>query len=345
MSRRFIFILVVLFSVIAASSWWWLHRFEVSTDDAYIKADILPIMSRINGNISKINVADNVAVKQGQLLFTLDESELAIALQQKQAGLATQQAKLDHLSDRVSAQQAQINAVKADVAIAKIALERAQQKVDRLVQLSKKQYVAKDALDAVVLALDSAKAKLVQVSEQIASQQAMLSVIKGEKAQLIANLNEAKLGVAQARLQLSYTKIVAPRDGVITYRQIQLGQTVTPGARLLSLVTRPVWIRANFKETKLAKLKVGQAVDIRIDALKDKKFSGKVVSFAGATGSEFALLPPQNATGNFTKVVQRLPVRIQFSSGQDLTAIHPGMSVVVNINTNSKINSNINSTK
>jgi len=333
MSRRYIFILFILLSGMAASSWWWLHRFEVSTDDAYIKADILPIMSRINGNVSAINVGDNVSVKQGQVLLSLDEHDLTMALQQKQASLVTQQTKLDHLSDRINAQQAQINAAKANVTIAKIALERAQQKVDRLVKLSKKQYVAKDALDAVVLELDSTKAKLVQVSEKIASQQAMLSVVKGEKPQLIANLNEAKVGVAQARLQLSYSKIIAPRDGIVTYRQIQVGQTVAPGSRLLSLVTRPIWIQANFKETKLARLKIGQVVEIRIDALKGKIFSGKVVSFAAATGSEFALLPPQNATGNFTKVVQRLPVRIKFNADQSLTAIHPGMSVGVKINT------------
>ncbi|MBL4909475.1 MAG: HlyD family secretion protein [Alteromonadaceae bacterium] len=334
MSRRFVFILVIFFSLITISSWWWLHRFEVSTNDAYIKADILPIMSRISGRVSIINVADNAAVKQGQVIFSLDESDLIIALQQAQAGLAIQQTKLDHLSDRIKAQLAQINAAKANVNIAKIALERDQQKVDRLIQLSKKQYVAKDSLDAVVLGLDSAKAKLIQVSEQIASQQALLNVIKGEKPQLTAKVNEAKIIILKARLQLSYSKIIAPRDGVITYRQIQVGQMVAPGARLLSLVTEPLWIRANFKETKLARLKVGQAVEISIDALNDKIFYGKVVSFAAATGSEFALLPPQNATGNFTKVVQRLPVRIRFNAKQNLTAIHPGMSVVVTVDTN-----------
>lgn len=335
MSRSFIFILIILLSILATSNWWWSHRFEVSTDDAYIKADILPIMSRINGNVLAIQVADNTVVKQGQVLLLLDDRELVIGLQQKKAVLATQQTKLNHLSDRLSAQQAQINAVKANVNIAKIALERAQQKVDRLVQLSKKQYVAKDSLDAVILEFDSAKAKLVQANEQIISQQAMLSVIQGEKPQLMANIDEANIGVAQAQLQLSFTKILAPRDGVITYRQIQTGQTVAPGARLLSLVTRPLWIRANFKETKLATLKVGQSVAISIDAVNDKIFNGKIASFAGATGSEFALLPPQNATGNFTKVVQRLPVRIAFDADQNLAAIHPGMSVVVNINTES----------
>jgi membrane fusion protein (multidrug efflux system) len=333
MSRRFTFIIIFFFSVIAVSSWWWLHRFDVSTDDAYIKADILPIMSRINGRVSVINVADNVFVKKGQILLSLDKKDLTVALQQAQATLVIQQAKYDHLTDRISAQQAQINAAKANIDIAKIALERAQQKVDRLVQLSKKQYVAKDALDAVVLGLDSAKAKLVQVNEQIASQKALLSVIKGEKPQLIAIINEAKTKVAKARLQLSYCNITAPRDGIITYRQIQVGQMVAPESRLVSLVTRPIWVRANFKETKLAKLKVGQSVEISVDALNDKTFSGKIASFAGATGSEFALLPPQNATGNFTKVVQRLPVRIQFNKKQDLAAIHPGMSVVVKINT------------
>jgi len=333
MSRRFIFLLVILFSAISASYWWWSHRFEISTDDAYIQADILPIMSRINGNVLSINVADNTSVKQGQVLLTLDKRDLAIVLQQKQAALAVEVSKLTNLNDRINAQIAQINAAKANSEIAKISLKRAQQKVDRLVLLSKKQYVAKDTLDEVILGLDSAKANVIQVNEQTVSQQALLTVIKGEQPQIEASIIEAKVNVAQAQLQLSYVQIIAPRDGIITNRQIQLGQTVTPGSRLLSLVTTPVWIRANFKETKLARLKVGKTVEITLDAITDKVFSGKISSFSGATGSEFALLPPQNATGNFTKVVQRLPVRIKFNAGQNLSAIHPGMSVVVKINT------------
>jgi membrane fusion protein (multidrug efflux system) len=335
MLRRYIFLLVVLCSALSLSYWWWIHRFEVSTNDAYIQADILPIMSRITGNVLTINVADNALVKQGDLLLTLDKRDSAIILQQKQAALAVQLSKLDNLTDRINAQVAQINTAKANGKLAEISLQRAQQKVDRLVQLSKKQYVAKDQLDEVMLGLDSAKANVKQVNQQIAAQQALLKVIEGEKSQIEANIHEAKVNVAQAQLQLSYTAITAPRDGVITHRQIQQGQTVAPGARLLSLVTTPVWISANFKETKLARLKVGQSVEISVDAINDKVFSGKISSFSGATGSEFALLPPQNATGNFTKVVQRLPVRIKFDEGQNLSAIRPGMSAVVTINTNS----------
>jgi membrane fusion protein (multidrug efflux system) len=162
---------------------------------------------------------------------------------------------------------------------------------------------------------------------QLASRKANLVSVKGEAPQLTASVDEAHAAVAQAQLMLDYCTIVAPRDGVITSRQIQLGQGVAPGARLMSLVTEPVWIYANFKETQIAAMQAGQAAEIRVDALPDQVFKGHIDSFFAATGSEFALLPPQNATGNFTKVVQRLPVKLVFEAGQDTSMLRPGMSV------------------
>ncbi|WKE65503.1 HlyD family secretion protein [Gallaecimonas kandeliae] len=333
MSRRILFLLVLVVLGIGAGAWWWLHKGQETTDNAYVKADIVPIMSRINGTVTAILVEDNQQVKAGTPLLRLDPSDYQVALTQAQAAQAQQQAVLDHLVDRQQAQQTMVQSAKASRDAADAELKRAEQQASRLSRLSGKQYVSADDLDAAKLARDATKARLAQAQSQIATEEAQLAVILGEKPQLEALLAAAKAKVEEAKLQLSYTTIVAPRDGMVTSRQVQLGQSAAPGARLLSLVTPHIWVEANYKETQVADMKVGQPVDVEADALSGVKFKGHVESFAGATGSEFALLPPQNATGNFTKVVQRLPVRIAFDAGQDLSVMRPGMSVLARVHT------------
>lgn len=331
MSKRFIFLVLLVLVAVAGGAWWWHLQGRESTDNAYVKADILPVMSRINGTVSKILVADNAQITKGQPLLQLDASDAKVAVSKATAELTKAQAVLAHLVDREQAQQALVSAAKASSKAAAAELQRAEQQYQRLAKLSSKQYVSKDDLDAAQLARDAAQARLAQAQAQHASQQAQLAVIEGEKPQLQAQVAAAQASVEQAKLNLSYTTLYASRAGEMTSRQVQLGQSVAPGARLMSLVTKPLWIDANFKETQVAKMAVGQAVNITADTLPGKVFKGHVQSFAGATGSEFALLPPQNATGNFTKVVQRLPVRIAFDQGQDLQPLRPGMSVVVTV--------------
>ncbi|EKE73064.1 HlyD family secretion protein [Gallaecimonas xiamenensis] len=333
MSRRILLLLVLVILAAGGGAWWWLHQGQEATDNAYIKADILPIMSRVNGTVTDILVEDNQLVKAGTPLLKLDPSDYQIALAQAKASLAQQQAVLDHLIDRQQAQQTLVESARASSDAATAELKRAQQQVDRLSRLSGKQYVSQDDLDAAELSRDAAKARLAQAKAQIATEQAELTVILGEKPQLEATVAAAQAQVDDAQLQLSYTTLLAPRDGMVTSRQVQLGQSASPGSRLLSLVTPRIWVEANYKETQVAKMQVGQDVDVEADALSGVHFKGHIESFAGATGSEFALLPPQNATGNFTKVVQRLPVRVAFDAGQDLSVLRPGMSVLATVHT------------
>ncbi|MED5524867.1 MAG: HlyD family secretion protein [Pseudomonadota bacterium] len=333
MSKRIIFLLVVVALAAGGGAWWWLHQGQETTDNAYVKADIVPVMSRLNGTVTQILVADNQKVTAGTPLIQLDPRDYQVALAQAKADLAEQQSVLDHLVDRQNAQQTLVESAQASFDAANAELKRAQQQVDRLSRLSGKQYVSQDDLDAAELNRDAAKARLAQAKAQIASEQAQLQVILGEQPQLQATVDVAKAKVENAELQLSYTTITAPRDGFVTSRQVQLGQTASPGARLMSLVTPKIWVEANYKETQVAGMKIGQQVDIVADAKSGVTFKAHVESFAGATGSEFALLPPENATGNFTKVVQRLPVRLAFDNGQDLSVIRPGMSVLATVHT------------
>lgn len=331
MPKQVKLILVLVILALAGGVWWWSHQGKEDTDNAYVKADIVPVMSRVSGSVTAIHVAENQPVSAGDLLLTLDDSPYRARLAKQQALLDEATARLDHLHDRVAAQQALVTAAEASVAAAKAEWQRSVQQVNRLQQLQGKQYVSQDDLDAAELNRAAALARYNQAKAQRVSQQANLVTLQGEQPQLKAAVDEAQAERQSAGLDLGYTSIRAARDGVITNRMVQLGQMVSPEIRLMSLVTQPVWIYANFKETQVADIQVGQKVDIHLDALPDTVFSGHVDSFYAATGSEFALLPPQNATGNFTKVTQRLPVKIRFDEGQDLTRVRAGMSVVVTV--------------
>ncbi len=325
-------ILIVLAVVaLAAGVWWWMHQGREETDNAYIKADIVPVMSRVSGSVQDIAVAENQAVTKGELLIQLDPAPFQAQVDQAAALLAQASANLAHLDERVEAQKALVEAATASVAAAKADWQRTGQQLDRLKQLQGKQYVAQDDLDAAELNRTASLARLNQARAQLASQEANLISLQGEQPQLQAAVDKAAADLKSAELSLQYTSLLAARDGVVTSQQVQLGQMVSPQLRLFSLVTQPVWIYANFKETQVADIRVGQSVEIHVDALDGKVFKGKVDSFFAATGSEFALIPPQNATGNFTKVTQRLPVKIVFDDGQDLSLIRAGMSVIVTV--------------
>lgn len=331
MSRKFIPLLLVIFLLVGGGYWWWWHQGRIDTDNAYIKADILPVMSRISGSVQEVPGPANRAVTKGELLVALDPAIYLSRVAQQQAVLASANANLVHLQDRLAAQQALIAAASAGVAGAEAELKRARQQQTRLQELRRQQYVAEDNLDAAASAVQASEARLQQTSAQLLAQQANLASIEGERAGLMALRDQAAAALQLAQLDLEYCQIRAARDGVISSQQVQVGQTITPATRLMSLVTAPVWVEANFKETQLAAIQIGQRAELEVDGREGSVLTGTVESFSGATGSEFALLPPQNATGNFTKVVQRVPVRIRINEGQDVSLLRPGMSVVVTI--------------
>lgn len=331
MSKQQKISILVVALLLAGGYWWWWHQGREDTDNAYVKADIVSVMSRIPGTVTATPAPANRLVAEGDVLVQLDPALYQAALAEAEAVQAEAEARLVHLADRENAQQSQILAARASVAAADAEWRRTVQQADRLLQLMGKQYVSQDDLDAAELNKAAAQARLNQAKAQLAAQQANLVTLSGEKPQLAAEVAKAAAAVKRAQLELDYTTIRAPRAGIVTSRQAQVGQSVEPGIRLLSLVTQPIWVYANFKETQVADMAVGQAADIRVDALGGQVLKGHIDSFFAATGSEFALLPPQNATGNFTKVIQRLPVKILFDDGQDLSAVRPGMSLHVTV--------------
>ncbi|WP_341502375.1 HlyD family secretion protein [Gallaecimonas sp. GXIMD4217] len=333
MARRIILLSLFLALGAGGAGYWWLHRNLESTDNAYVRADILPVMSRIQGQVVAIAVQDHQQVRAGDLLLVLDDGDQKLALAQAKAKLAGAEAELAHLASRRQAKQAQLKVAEAALAAADAERQRSGQQLSRLTNLAGKQYVAKDDLDAAELAYSAAQARYHQAQANLGAQQAELAVLDDEAPRLQAAVAQARAGLEQAQLNLGYTRIHASRDGTLASRQVQLGQAVAPGQRLMSLVAEQLWVDANFKETQVAAMAPGQTVEIRADALPGHSFAAKVTDLAGATGSEFALLPPQNATGNFTKVVQRLPVRLAFEDGQDLSVLKPGMSVIATIHT------------
>jgi membrane fusion protein (multidrug efflux system) len=292
--------------------WHYLQSYE-STDDAQVDAHISPISSRISATITGVYVEDNQRVKAGQLLVQLDPHDYAVAVEQARAQLAQASAEVNSARQQYASALAKIRQRQARDYQA----QRDQQRYSTLLRLgvvSQAEYDQYNATARVQSAdLSAAQADAASAQRTIASRQAQV-----EAAQAALN---------QANLNLSYTRIMAPAGGIIGKRTGELGQHVDPGQSLMALTqVNDLWVTANFKETQLKRMRPGEPVTIRVDAL-GRDFRGHVQSMPGATGSLYDLLPPENATGNYVKVVQRLPVRILFDAGQDLSRLRPGMSV------------------
>jgi membrane fusion protein (multidrug efflux system) len=292
--------------------WNYLQSYE-STDDAQVSAHIDPITSRINGTIINVLIEDNQRVKAGQLLVQLDPRDYQVAVAQARAQLDEAQTQVNAARQQYASAVAKVRQAQAQNYLA----QRNQQRYASLLRLrvvAPAEYDQYEATAQVQSAdVNAAKADAASALRNVATRQAQVEAAT-------AQLN-------QAQLNLSYTRIVAPQAGVIGKRTAEIGQAVSPGQSLMALTElNDLWVTANFKETELARMHRGQPVQIHVDAL-GRDFRGHIQSMPGATGSLYSLLPPENATGNYVKVVQRLPVRIEFDPGQDLSRLRPGMSV------------------
>ena len=308
----FVVIAAAILSVGGVRSWKYLQSYQ-DTDDAQVDGYLDPISSRINGTVSSVYVDNNQSVKAGRLLVQLDPRDYQVAVEQARAQLAQAQADLN------SARQQYVSAG-ATIRQAEAQNYLAQRNVARYAELSKVNVISQAEFDQYD-ATARAQAATVKVDEAGAA--SAQRIIASRAAQVQA----AQALLNQAELNLSYTRIVAPADGIIGNRSAQLGQRVQPGQSLMALTqTDNLWVTANFKETQLARMRRDQTVVIHIDAV-GRDYKGHVENMPGATGSLYDLLPPENATGNYVKIVQRLPVRILFDRGQDLSQLRPGMSV------------------
>jgi len=323
---------------------WSYGRTHQSTDNAQVDGHIVPVLAKVGGYVNTVTVSENDSVKAGQLLVQLDDDDYRVRLQQAQADLAAAEAtgggggfsgqaqsQVQSAAGQRAALDAQIGAARANANKADLDLARAR-------ELADKQIISKQQLDAAQATSAVAHANLLAAERQAAAAGGTVNTAEAGVRVANARTMAARANAANAQLQLDYTRITAPASGEVSRKQVEVGQLVAPGQPLLSIVADTgVWVTANFKETQLAKIRPGQPVEFEIDAYGGCVGEGKVASVSGATGAKFALLPPDNATGNFTKVVQRVPVRIAVTkpcAGNH--PLRPGLSAVVHVDTSNR---------
>jgi membrane fusion protein (multidrug efflux system) len=317
------------------TEWWVSGRYVISTDDAYVRAHNTTLASKISGYVASIPIEDNATIHAGDVIATIDDGDYKLAADAAREKVATQQATVDRIGRQVIAQNATIDQAKAQMVSAQAAAKRMQLELDRQQALAAQKFASQQTLEQAQANRDQSSAAVDNAQAGIDAAAANLDVLKAQQQEAARTLDELKTALAKAERDFSFTVIRAPVDGVFSNRAVQTGDYVQTGQRIASLVPLDdVYVDANFKETQLARLHPGQPVSISVDALPDHAIAGRVASLSPASGAVFSLLPPDNATGNFTKIVQRLPVRIEVPA--DVLAkqvLRPGMSVVVSVNT------------
>jgi membrane fusion protein (multidrug efflux system) len=305
-----------------------------STDNAYVEGDISDISPQIDGYIAAVLVGDNQLVKAGDVLVRIDDRDFKARLDRANAALDTMKANLGTLRSQILYQQTRVAQAQAELEASNAESRRAQQQYDRYAKLVADKVISHQEFDDAEATLVKGKADVIRGGAAINAEQAQLVVIQAQLKEAEARVGQSAAEAQLAANDLDKTVIRAPIDGVIGNRGVRVGHYIKSGTQLLSLVPTDVYVLANFKETQLTHMKPGQKVEIDVDAYPDTPLTGEVESFAPASGALFSLLPPENATGNFTKIVQRLPVRIKVASGNPLHGmLRPGLSVEAKVDT------------
>ena len=331
-----IILALVLIGALAfsAKEYFYYQSHEV-TDNAQVDADISPVVARVGGYVKEIRFKDNQFVKAGDTLVVLDDRDYQVRLQQALAALSSTRQSVDVTQYQVSEAKTSIATAQANVDAAKVRVWKANEDFNRYANLYNDHAITKAQYDDAKAEKDAAEAALNVARTQVPAQARRVSTNERQVGAAASNVASRQADIDFARLQLTYTVITAPATGIVSKRNIQLGQLVQGGQTLFAIVNdKGIYITANFKETQLEHLRVGEKVDIIADAYSDTTVQGSVESFAGATGAKFSLLPPDNATGNFVKVVQRVPVRIRLEADPAFASLlRPGMSVQVIVHT------------
>ena len=313
-------------------------RYLESTDDAYVKADSTLVSPKVSGYLAEVLVGDNERVKAGQLLARIDDRDFVTALNQADADVAGAEAAVKNLDAQIALQQPLIEQETADIAAAEANLQFAQEEQTRYDGLMKSGSGTVQRAQQSDAALRERAAQLQHGKSGLIAAQRKVDVLTTERAKAVAQLDHARAVEAQAALNLSYTKISAPVEGTVGARTLRVGQFVQAGTQLMAVVPLDaVYVVANFKETQLTHVRNGQPVEVRIDSFHGTKLKGHVDSLSPASGLEFALLPPDNATGNFTKIVQRVPVKIVLDDHSLTGLLRPGMSAEPTVNTKAAV--------
>lgn len=344
---------IILLALVVAGGWFGITKYIHSlhheeTDNAHVEANISPVIPRVSGYVANVLVKDNQQVKKGDTLVILDDRDLKIKLDQAEAALLTAQSNLGaakastHAATaNIASSRASVSTIDAQIETAKVNVWRATQDYDRYANLVKDHSVTQQQYEQALAAKQTAERQLQVLQQQKAQAAQQTAAVASQSNATSSQINVAgsvikqrQVDVEDARLHLSYAVITAPADGLVSKVGVQPGQFVQAGQSLFSIVLNDdIWVIGNFKETQFNKMKIGQNVSVRIDAFPDHEFEAKLTSFSPATGSSFALLPPDNASGNFVKVVQRLPVKIEFKNPSDpaIKQLRAGMNAVVDV--------------
>jgi len=314
---------------------WLAHgRFIEATDNAYLKADTVIVSSKIAGRIAHVAVADNAIVRAGDILAVIEDSDYAAQLRQAEAEVAVRQAALDGIILKISQAGAQVAGAAATVKSTEASLVLQRLERERAAELAKESFATKRTLDQANAALKDWSGRLEGAAAGLDAARASALIAEAQKQEAAASLAVAQARLDLARQNLENTKVRAPKDGVAGNLAARDGQYVIPGQRLVSVVPlTEIYVVANFKETQIGRIRPGAKVTLEVDAYPGVKIDGAVDSLAPASGAEFSLLPPENATGNFTKVVQRMPVRIVITHAPASVALLPGLSVTAAVDT------------
>ena len=354
---------VVVFTITRNWNSWEGGRIEQVTDDAYVRGDITPLSTKVPGLVRDVKVSDFQQVRSGDLLVSLDDDDYRAQVAQASAAVEAAKAAIennrrqrelqdsridkalagvDQAKAQIAAAQAGILAVQADVVRTRAERSRqealmqnhstTQQKVEQAVADEER---FKAQLSSREADLEAAKTSLRSNEIGVEAERRGKAVLESQDTQLLADLHAKEAALTVAQVNLGYTKINAPGDGTVGERQVRPGQLVSPGTQVISFVSKIKWVQANYRETQLTNMKVGDPVEIRVDEYPGQVVRGKVIEIAPASGSQFALLPPDNATGNFTKVVQRIPVKIAIDDANVASTLRPGLSVVATVRTKS----------
>jgi membrane fusion protein, multidrug efflux system len=322
--------------------YWTVGRFQESTDDAYVKADTTVIAPKVSGYLSEVLVRDNEPVKTGQPLARIDDRDYAVAARQAEADLAAAQADIDDAKASLDQQEAVIAQSRSTVEVDRANLAFSRQENARYISLAKTGAGTVQSEQQAVARMQVSEATLQRDMAAVMAAERQTAMLRAKLAKAEAVLAHDRAVREQAALNVSYTTIVSPVDGVVGNRSLRVGQYVQAGTQLMAVVpVNGTYIVANFKETQLTDVRAGQPVTVDVDMFPGTTVKGHVDSIAPASGQEFALLPPDNATGNFTKIVQRIPVKIVLNTGDPLAGmLRPGMSVTPTVDTKSEVAEN-----
>ncbi|MBC6991539.1 HlyD family secretion protein [Hymenobacter sp. BT491] len=329
--RPFLLIILALLLLVGGYYGWTRYQFAQAheeTDDAQVEGDVYPVLPRVSGPVAEVKVDDNTVVKKGDVLVTIDPADYQQRVNAAQAALAAAQANVVAARAAVGTAQANVGSARSAIGVSDATRARLQKDLQRSAYLRKEDIIPQSEYDAVQANLKSTTAQRSTAQQQVSVAQQQVAAAQQQVAVAQAVVKQRQADLDNALLQLSYTTLKAPTNGYVSKKNVQPGQVVSPGQQLMGIVASDrTWVVANFKETQLEDMRVNQPVSVEVDAYPNEEFQGHIESISAATGARFALLPPDNASGNFVKVVQRVPVKIVLDKVDPEHPLRAGMSV------------------